>query len=381
MKRCLGFATLIPVAVVAVVAAGSEVLIAGTPAEGIPYVNTLTEEARLPALEAAHPEINFGALSRPLLADGVPGNAAAAGRALWRAAVTAVQDGSFDDRPLYWARLAVRAAMRSDPAVDPAPFEWWSRGLGDVNFDPDLPYRVLITGFDPFGLDAQPDQSNPSGLAVLALHGRILETARGPAQVQGVLVPVRFADFDLGLIESFLAPRLADDPPHLIMTISMGRDAFDLERFPGRRRSAAVPDNLDVLSGANEGNPLVPLLAGEALAGPEFLQFGLPAAAMTVVDQPFAVRDNRTVRTLERGELAAGSLTELAGMTAVAGSGGGYLSNEIAYRTLLLNQRSGTAVPMGHLHTPRLSGYDAQLERQMVDQIRRLIVAAVGALP
>jgi pyrrolidone-carboxylate peptidase len=250
-----------------------------------------------------------------------------------------------------------------------------------VHFDPDVPYRVLITGFDPFGLETNLDQSNPSGLAVLALDGRVLPTARGEVQVQGVLIPVRFADFDLGLIESFLTPQLTDARLQLVLTISMGRDAFDLERFPGRRRSAAVADNLNVLTGADPEHPLIPALDGEPLAGPEFLEFSLPATAMTAVDAPFAVRDNRTVRTLERGELVAASLAELALQTAVAGSGGGYLSNEIAYRALLANRRSGAAVPMGHLHTPRVSGFEPQAEWQMVEQIRRLIVAAVESLP
>lgn len=345
------------------------------------YVDTLKEEARLPALESMHPAIAFRALTDPLLADGVPRDPVAAGRALWQSAVRSVQSGNRDDRPLYWARLAVRAAMRGDPAADPEGFEWSSRGMDDVAFDPAVPLKVLITGFDPFSLEANPDQSNPSGLAVLALDGRLLETARGSVQVQGVLIPVRFADFDLGLIETFLLPRLAADGLHLVMTISMGRDAFDLERFPGRRRSAAVPDNLGVLTGANDRNPLPLRLDGEVLDGPEFLEFGLPAAAMTAIDTPFAVRDNRTVRTLERGELVAGSLDALAGLTAVAGSGGGYLSNEIAYRTLLANGRAGAAVPMGHLHTPRVSGYDAVAEWRMVEQIRRLIVAAIEALP
>jgi len=344
-------------------------------------VDTLTEEARLPALTSSHTDITYQPLSDVLLADGTARDPVAAGRALWRSAVTRVQQGEVDDRPLYWARLAVRAAMRQDPAADLVGFEWASRGLDDVDFDPAVPYRVLITGFDPFGLETNLDQSNPSGLAVLALDGRVLHTARGDVQVQGALIPVRFADFDLGLVESFLMPRLTDDRLQLMMTISMGRDAFDLERFPGKRRSAAVPDNLNVLTGADPEHPLIPALDGRPLEGPEFLEFSLPAAAMTAVDAPFAVRDNRTVRTLERGEQVAGSLAELAGQTAVAGSGGGYLSNEIAYRALLANRRSGAAVPMGHLHTPRVSGYDREAERRMVAQIRRLIVAAVESLP
>ena len=66
-------------------------------------------------------------------------------------------------------------------------------------------------------------------------------------------------------------------------------------------------------------------------------------------------------------------------MTAVAGSGGGYLSNEISYRTLRVNAQSGARVPMGHVHTPRLEGYDPAFEWRVVEQIRAMIVAAGSA--
>ena len=144
-----------------------------------------------------------------------------------------------------------------------------------------------------------------------------------------------------------------------------------------------MPDNLNVLTGANAGQPLVPRLGAAELAGPEFLEFTLPAAAMAAVAGRFTVRDNRTVATLQRGELEAPDLAFLAGQTAVRGSGGGYLSNEIAYRTLLVNQQQPRQqwVPMGHIHTPRLEGFDPEFERQVVGQIEALLVSAVEALP
>ena len=74
-----------------------------------------------------------------------------------------------------------------------------------------------------------------------------------------------------------------------------------------------------------------------------------------------------------------GSLAALSDDTAVAGSGGGYLSNEVAYRALELRERLGVSFAVGHLHTPRVDGYDADAERAMVAQIRDLVAAAVAA--
>lgn len=308
------------------------------------------------------------------------------GRMLWQAAVADVQAGYPDDRSLYWARLAIRGKLAVGGGTQAAleRFERSSRGFPDAGFGKrdasGLPLRVLISGFDPFQLDVSIQQSNPSGLAALSLDGVLLETSRGPALVQSALMPVRFADFDADLVESFFRPHLTAGDPDLVVTISMGRDAFDLERFPGRRRSAAVPDNRNVLSGASAADPRVPLRRGAPLDGPEFVEFSLPSAAMTRIDSPWPVRDNRNVQTLEKGEMVAPSLAALDGLTAVRGSGGGYLSNEISYRAVLLARELGTGTAIGHLHTPRVSGYDADLETAMVAQIRRILGAAVEGL-
>lgn len=285
---------------------------------------------------------------------------------LWRRAVADVQAGHLDDRPLYWARLRLRRALRQ--RGQPLAGEHSSRGFDAA--PPSGAATVLLTGFDPFHLDRDIAQSNPAGLAALALHGTTIGTAR----VRAAILPVRFRDFDEGIVEAALA-RPFQARPRLAVTVSMGRDQFDLERFPGRRRSARTPDNCNVASGASEHRPLPP----PAVAGPEFLEFSLPAAAMTAVDGRWQVRDNRTVRSVERGEVVARSLAELANDTAVCGSGGGFLSNEVAYRALLLQRRLRLSFPLGHIHTPALRGYDSALLGGIVDQLRRLVAAALSA--
>ncbi|MCB1685376.1 MAG: hypothetical protein R3E82_02075 [Pseudomonadales bacterium] len=319
-----------------------------------------------------------------------PGEEAApaeAGRMLWRRAVSDVQEGNLDDRPLYWSRLAGRLAGRPDhPASDPSrtrvrSFEYASRGFDDLRFPEAADTRrVLISGFDPFLLDRDIGQSNPSGLAALALDGMRLPVEKGWVWIEAVIFPVRYEDFDEGIVESVLADALASHSIDLVVTISMGRDAFDLERFPGRRRSATAPDNRNVVTGANARTPLIPNLAGAPLEGPEFVEFSLPAAAMQVIQSPWPVRDNRRVISLERGELEPATLTELSFDTAVQGSGGGYLSNEISYRSVLLLERMGAHVPVGHLHTPSVAGHDAVIEGRMLAQIRALLTRAASAL-
>ena len=288
-----------------------------------------------------------------------------AGTLLWQRAVADVQAGHYDDRPLYWARLKLRHLLRErGESLEAA--ECAGRGF-DAPLRPDVP-NVLITGFDPFHLDRDIGQSNPSGVVALALHGATV----GGARICAAILPVRFQDFDQGVAEAALAKRFQGELA-LGLTISMGRDRFDLERFPGRRRAVETPDNRNVLSGACALKPLPP----PGLDGPEFLEFSLPADALTAVQGRWQVRDNRIVCTLERGEVVAHSLADLADDTAVRGSGGGYLSNEIAYRALLLQKRLKRTFPLGHVHTPALRGYDEAFERDIVDQVRRMVAAAL----
>lgn len=290
------------------------------------------------------------------------------GALLWRRALADVQSGHMDDRPLYWARLKLRRALGEATAFDRA--ERLSRNF-EPAYPPGVP-RVLVTGFDPFHLDDMVEQSNPSGLVALALDG----TTIAGAHVRTAILPVRFEDFDRGVVEELLRP-VFQRGLALAVTVSMGSDHFDLERFPGLRRSAETPDNTNALSGASASNPLVPPdLAGTA--APEFLEFSLPAAAMSAVKGRWEIHDNRRVSSVEHGTFKARALRELGRDTAVRGTSGGYLSNEITYRSLLLQKQLGVEFPLGHLHTPALSGHDAKLEGELVDQARRIIAAALS---
>lgn len=298
-----------------------------------------------------------------------------AGSGLWQRAVDDVQDGFLDDRALYWGRLAAHRCLQEvGHAECGEALEGASRGLSEGAVDAPT---LLLAGFDPFHLDRDISQSNPSGTVALALHGSVVEAPAGQSlTVQAAILPVRFADFDAGIVERLLTERCANGDVRMVVTVSMGRDAFDLERFPGRRRSSPNPDNERRPGGGRAEEPFVP----HGLDGPEFLEFSLPATAMAAGRGRWAVRDNHRVTTVARGRLEAESLEDLAGETAVEGSGGGYLSNEVAYRTLLAAERLGLDLPIGHIHVPALRGHDAGWERDIVDQVQRMIVAGVGAI-
>jgi hypothetical protein len=199
---------------------------------------------------------------------------------------------------------------------------------------------------------------------------------------------VRYADFDQGEIESLLAPFYALNSVDLIATLSMGRSDFDLEHFPGLRRSATAPDNLNVYTGANKTNPLVPSLLAAPLIGDEFVLFSLPYQAMMKAEGSYKINDNRGVTILVSGkslsskaeDITANSLSELTDKVSVQGGGGGYLSNEISYRSIVLRNRLGSTIPTGHIHTPRISGFDAEINRRIIAQIEAMLVQALAEI-
>ena len=301
--------------------------------------------------------------SRLVEAEAIFGKLAAAdnGADLWREERRRVQSGELDDRPLYWRRLKL---------PDDARWLADSRNYQPL-FRDDVDFRVLVTGFDPFNLDKHIEQSNPSGVIALFLDQVVVETGGEKAEIRSSIVPVRFSDFDQGLIEQLIDPLL--DTLDLLVTTSMGRDQIDLERFPGLRRSSDRPDNNGLLGGGTKKEPMKP----PGLNGPEFVEFSIPADMMTDVGDGFEIRDNRTVTTLECGEITIDKLDALDDQRSVQGSGGGYLSNEISYRT---NRKVAGRFPVGHIHTPGVVDFDSSMIKKIVDQMTKVIVAATRTL-
>ena len=312
------------------------------------------------------------------------------GLRLWQQAVRDVQSGNLDDRALYWSRLAMRSHLKNQkPKFTLAPWqrdiivgavEKSSRGFSDILFSNQVQIKILLTGFDPFFLDRDITQSNPSGLVALALDGYRFSVNGKQAQIETVMVPVRFSDFDNGIIESLLTPIYRDNTVDMIFTVSMGGDDFDLERFPGRNRSAEAPDNRNSLTGASATHPIAPMLNNKTLNGPEFVEFSLPAKAMQTAQGRWKVNDNHTVTSQAKGTFSPSSIAELANEIAIKGSGGGYLSNEISYRAVLLKQQFNRSLPVGHIHTPKIKGYDAVTEAAILEQTIKMIEAAAATL-
>lgn len=333
------------------------------------------------------------------------------GVALWNHSVGAVQASTvagspttpapvvtFDDRLLYWTRLRAIGALKSyyarrqPQSLDDttlSKFEWPSRGLeqsGAISF-PAASRRAIVTGFDPFQLDAQLDTTNPSGLAALWLNGRTITSSQGNALVRTAIFPVRYKEFDDGLVEKAVRPNLSSIA--VLMTVSQGRAGFyDVERFAAKRRGG-FEDNNNISSTVPSGFPSSP---GPNPDGPEFIESSLPYERVITADDttrhlpgpqsgptftdtagfilnqsyetvPPGTRHDKPTSTAPREtweKLPGQPLPYVdathKGDVSVAGSGGDYLSNEIFYRTARIRVSDRQALPSGHLHVPSLGG-------------------------
>lgn len=326
--------------------------------------------------------------------------------ALWRRAVDRAQGrgpatgdlSRGDDRPLYWARLALSRELRAwTPRFALADeqrralhtvLEASSRGQDDIRFPGHGVKRVLVTGFDPFTLDRDTRIGNPSGASALALDGTLVRTAEEPARIETVVFPVRWADFAEGTVERVLARQL----PHLDLftTVSQGRQGrFDVERTNGAWRGG-FPDNENAASTGT-----VPV--ADPGSQSQWTATTLPYRQLTEAETGrFPVYDNTEVTEIPAGGTQPVTRPDgpTPGSAARAGGGGDYLSNEIAYRATLLRDRLGLPkLPGGHLHTPVLqfgaentnpqtgTVTDPDFEsnrRDIVSQVRELVKTAVG---
>lgn len=326
------------------------------------------------------------------------------GAALWRAAVERAQASAgglldrYDDRPLYWARLAMTASVR----------EWcWESGVAGAQRRAllrslELTSRgvvcedggVLVSGFDPYDLDAEIWRSNPSGAAALRLHGMRVETDGGVADVRAVVLPVRWVDFDRGLVEEALGPRIRQ--ASLIVTISQGERArMAIERYAGRWRGGA-PDN----DGVRSSGPIPPARSWPRLVpAPEWIESTLPHRAMIAAGtRPWPVVRNSSVlewpcgSVREQDQIVCRRTGPTPGSAACKGGGGSYLSNEVMYRSSRLRLALGAfGVCCGHLQvsalaypTDRGALQDAKFQAERmatVDQTVAMVKAAAAATP
>ena len=172
--------------------------------------------------------------------------------------------------------------------------------------------QVLLTGFEPFGGDAQ----NPSWLACAALHGAQIDGY----QIRSLCLPTAFNAAALKLLRD-----IARHNPVLVIAtgVAGGRSEITPERFALNFADARIPDN----RGRQPKERM--LIRGAPLA----YASGLPVAHI--------------VEQLRASGIPA----------AVSLSAGAFVCNELSFR--LLHALQGKGIPAGFVHVPYASEHIA----------------------
>jgi hypothetical protein len=197
------------------------------------------------------------------------------GGKLWRIAVDRAQqhgkiEGDLpysDDRPLYWTRLQVRAALRQWTAKFPlsateqsaliTTFDRASRGMFDINFPAgEGVKRLIMSGFDPYTLDGGTTgtapgtvgnnirHGNPSGATALSLDGTKFKAKDGTEVfIEAYVLPVNYPEFEQGYLEDTVGPFMLPGPRQVNASVTVsqaGPYTFNLEQTNGRYHGVSI---------------------------------------------------------------------------------------------------------------------------------------------
>ncbi|MES1241844.1 MAG: IPT/TIG domain-containing protein [Acidobacteriota bacterium] len=334
------------------------------------------------------------------------------GEDLFRQSVDRVRAGTGDDRQLYWSRLTAIAMLRRTlQAGGQTPafiedrvkaFEDASRGFTTIDFSaaPAGASKVLFTGFDPFLLFLNPARGNPAGLAALKLRDRAMATpSLKDAYIQTCVFPVRWRDFDAGVVERILQPQI--NGVDMLVTSSEGRSLYyDLEAYAGKNRSDdRTPDNLaEMFTQPNPGTAefLDSTLPYSGVITRGDLKLDGPDGALAesfILNQGFSRRPGAGAMPVGRSSGMAPDpdcylklpldpdmpptqdldqppqIGQAAGGTndiSIVGSGGGFLSNEVYYRASALRFAMRKTLASGHIHLPVFQDVDVPAKRTLL---------------
>jgi pyrrolidone-carboxylate peptidase len=323
------------------------------------------------------------------------------GLAIWDHAKKQVQASSeknqdaenWNDQAVYKARLKMRISLKtsSNPLLKAMKkgvlnkyiesLEEVSRGMTTAEFDEKSEKKILLTGFDPF----QGAETNPSGIVALNFDGQTI----GNAEIQTAVFPVRYEDFDNGLVEKFFGTKMDDIDAIITVSQTHLSKNIDVDRFSANVRGGG-PDN-------NEESKTGKILDD----GDDFYESSLPYTE--ILDGEFEEEEsqryfyNQTWATDEddsnennfpgyassqgttwNSEEQINDLEKLnKSGTPTQGSGGDYLSNEIHYRVSKMRTASNTTrdMPQGHLHIN-----DAADKEKFMQDMKELIARVVKTL-
>ena len=309
-------------------------------------------------------------------------------RLLWELAVKQGKTDSPDDRPLYWARIKMQVALKRNPIfknqIDMSrsivrkdteldriikTFENLSRNYTGIDFSlaPDGRKKVLLMGFDPYMLDGNvysksaPMRFNPSGLLALQLHGETV----GNAYIQSCIFPVRYEDFDNGVVEEVMKHHAAEADVIISTSLNGREPEWNIEKYAisyrgGGRDNMNIGNDKELINYPSDDSRFI------SNDNKDFAETTLPEGKL--FNEPFSFRDK------ENQEIEV-ELSFNEKWSDTEGSGGNYLSNEIMYRTTKYRDDNDMDEKLiGHVHIGKYNNIEENVDaKEIMEEIIRRI--------
>jgi pyrrolidone-carboxylate peptidase len=319
------------------------------------------------------------------------------GLAIWKHATTKVQasnktrqdDDNWNDQAIYKARLKMRIILKksSNPFLKKIKkeeldkyievLEEASRGMTTAEFDEKSEKKILLTGFDPY----QGLKTNPSGVTALNFDGKMV----GNAEIQTAIFPVRYEDFDKGLVEKFFGSKMDDIDAIITVSQTDVSHNIDVDRFSANIRGGGEDNNKvsktgEILKDEDDFHesslPYKEILEGEPENKDQRFFFNQAWATDKDDSNKKKYPGNQANKgTPWNSDKKINSLKKVnESGKPTQGSGGSYLSNEIHYRVSKMRTSSEATqnMPQGHLHINDVADKE-KFMKDMKELIARIV--------
>lgn len=325
-----------------------------------------------------------------------------------------------DDRLLYWTRLEMAKLFKSHDYLIQSfsdrnellqKFEIQSRNLhltpADFSSAAAGDKKILVLGFDPFIQDPLGDMfpGNAAGAAALQLHKQTLTKSGSSGYILSAILPVRYSDFDAGIIDFFIYGFLQSGQVDMILSISTDGSSkndyrFDVQRFATLERgykddNASDQGRTPVFYEPNAQNTDIVRVVDKTTL-PKHLETTLPISSMVplpnkwkegkgIFNQSYTP-DGAPARPKDNGGAVNTSTDPVpaASDDLKQGSNGNFLFNETFYRIAHIREKLNSNVPTGHIQIPTVqqTGKDIDLSdtQDMIDDLVKIIKEAITGL-
>ena len=284
------------------------------------------------------------------------------GKGIWQDALTYFQSQqSFDDRILYWTRIAMFSALKksvSYQALLPMQqekllweFELYSRGNSHVKFNKKANKHILVIATDPFIREQTIDAINTAAISTLALDGMILNLNGQTAELKSIILPVNYAYLDKGLVEEVLNKHIDREKVDLVLVLGQSDDHFKLSKSAMLTLNKNSFDNLGKVRGNNETSN-IPLLANKTLHSKQKLANNW--------------KYNSAIKANASYVIAEQSNPSLS------------LINEIFYRALNVSQNGFTSVDVGQIDMPTFTQHNKSKLNALFNQLSQMLTLTIN---